>query len=129
MATVNSVIERAMSLQPDVIDDSIKCRWISELEGKIKRETMHEKGEFVPYNFPEDADKELTVKPPYDNIYVLYVIAMSNFFSGELGSYSASAIMFDTAYSEFRKNYLRNNMPPSSRVRIYQEGYSDTAFN
>ncbi len=121
MATVNIAIQRAMNLQPDHIDDAVKCRWISELDGKIMRETMH-KNDFINYSFPEDADKELVVKHPYDNIYELYLIAMSNFFSGEIGSYSASAIMFEAAYSEFRKNYLRNNMPPEKRIKLSQEG-------
>lgn len=117
MITVNTVIERALKLHPDNIDDGIKCRWLSELDGKIMRETMHDNS-FKGYSFPEDGDTELVVKPPYDNIYELYIIAMSEFFSGELASYSASAILFDEAYAEFRKNYIRNNMPPSQKLKI-----------
>lgn len=115
--TVNSVIEHTLKLHPDTIPDSIKCRWLSELDGKIARETMH-KDDFVPYKFPEDGERELAVKEPYDNIYELYLIAMSDFFSGELANYSASAVMFEEAYSEFRKNYLRNNMPPQYKFVV-----------
>ncbi len=115
--TVNKAIERALRLHPDNIDDAIKCRWLSELDGKIMRETMHN-NDFKGYSFPEDGDTCLKVESPYDNIYELYLIAMSEFFSGELGSYSASAILFEQAYSEFRKNYIRNNMPPSQKIKI-----------
>ncbi len=118
MATVNNVIERTMQIHPDTIADSIKNRWISELDGKIMRETMHLDG-FEGYSYPEDADKELLVKHPYDNIYELYLIAMSDFYSGEFESYTASAVMFEQAYSEFRKNYLKNNMPPSNSLKSY----------
>ena len=111
MSTVNSVIEQVSKLHPDVIPDSIKCRWLSELDGKIMRETMLDNN-FIPYSFPEDGERELIVKAPYDNIYELYIIAMSDFFSGEMANYSASAVLFEQAYSEFRKNYLRNNIPP-----------------
>lgn len=116
MATINQTIEKAMKIHPDAIDDCTKSRWISELDGKISRETMH-KNNFEGYSFPEDGDRELLVKHPYDNIYELYLIAMSDFFSGELASYSASAILFEQAYSEFRKNYLRNNMPPQNTIQ------------
>ena len=115
--TINEVIEEAMKLHPDTIPDSIKARWLNELDGKISRETMH-KNDFAQYKFPEDADKELLVKAPYDNIYTLYVIAMSDFFSGEMANYSSAAILFEEAYSEFRKNYIRNNMPPEAEYKI-----------
>ncbi len=118
MATVNSVIARAMELHPDAISDSIKCRWISELDGKIMRETMH-RDDFPGYSFPEDGDKELLVKAPYDNIYELYIIALGDFYSGEFESYSSSAMLFEEAYSEFRKNYLRCHMPPSDNYKLH----------
>ena len=61
--TINSVIEQAQRLHPDTFPDSIKCRWLSELDGKIMRETMH-RGDFLPYSFPDDGDKDLVVKAP-----------------------------------------------------------------
>ena len=117
MVTINKVIEKAAMLRPDCYSDEIKCAWISELDGKISRETMH-KENFQAYSFPEDCEKELLVKKPYDNIYELYIVAMSDFFSGELGNYSASSVMFEKAYEEFRKNYIRNHMPPQHGVQL-----------
>ena len=113
--TVNYVIQQTMQLHPDTIPDSVKCRWLSELDGKIMRETMHGE-EFLPYEFPRDGERELLVKAPYDNIYELYIMAMSDFFSGEMASYAQSAAMFEQAYEEFRKNYIRNNMPPQGKI-------------
>ena len=115
--TINSVIEQTMKLHPDTITDAVKCRWLSELDGKIMCETMF-RNDFVPYKFPKDGEKELVVKEPYDNIYELYLMAMSDFFSGEMANYSASAALFEVAYSEFRKNYIRNNMPPVNNILI-----------
>ena len=115
--TINSAIEQTLKLHPDTVSDSIKCRWLSELDGKIMCETMH-RTDFIPYKFPEDGDKELVVKEPYDNIYELYLIAMSDFFSGEMANYSSSAILFEQAYSEFRKNYIRNNIPPRHNIAV-----------
>ena len=118
MATINKAIAEAMEIHPDAIADSVKCRWISELDGKIFREVMH-KNDFAGYSYPEDGDKELTAKHPYDNIYGLYLVAMSDFYSGEFESYSTSSMLFNEAYSEFCKNYLRNNMPPSYSLKNY----------
>lgn len=117
MATINKVIERASKLHPDSFDDEQKCRWISELDGKISREVMF-KNDFKPYSFPRDAQKELLAKHPYDNIYELYIMAMSDVFSGEIGNYGSSAVLFTQAYKEFAKNYIRNNMPPGSSYII-----------
>lgn len=115
--TLNSAIEKSIKLHPDSIPDSIKCRWLSELDGKIFLETMH-RNDFVPYKFPDDGEKELAVAEPYDNIYELYIIAMSNFFSGEMENYSSSAVLFQQAYGEFKRNYIRNNMPPLNNFKI-----------
>jgi hypothetical protein len=43
---------------------------------------------------------------------------MSDFFSGEMANYSSSAILFEQAYSEFRKNYIRNNIPPCHSIAV-----------
>ncbi len=118
MASINTAISNALELHPDDIGDCIKSRWINELEGKIMREVMR-KNNFKEYSFPEDGDKELIVKPPYDNLYELYLVAMSNFFSGNLNEYSASAILFEQAYAEFRKDYLRNNIPPAATLKFF----------
>lgn len=117
MATVNSAIMRASKLRPDCFDDETKLSWLCELDEKILTETMHkEKG--ADYVFPRDLGRTLSVPPPYDNIYELYIIAMGDFFSGELASYAASAAMFDTAYEEFKKSYIRHNMPPGGTLKL-----------
>lgn len=113
--TINKAIERAAQMRPDAFTDENKCSWISELDGKIALETMH-LDSFVPYSLTKDGEKELLAFAPYDNIYELYIIALCDFYSGETSSYALSASMFMKAYEEFRKNYLRNHMPP-------QQGY------
>ena len=116
MATINKVIENASKIHPDAFDDTVKASWISELDGKIMRETMQSE-KTVSYEFPAQADKELLVKAPYDNIYELYIIAMSDFYSGDFASYSASSSMFERAYEEFRKSYIRQNMPVQQNLK------------
>ena len=116
MATINKVIEKAFRIRPDAFDDAVKASWISELDGKILRETM-QSTETVNYEFPNHADDELLVKEPFDNIYELYIVAMSDFYSGDFASYSASSAMFERAYEEFRKDYIRHNMPLQQKLK------------
>lgn len=116
MVTINKVIEKTANIHPDAFDDAVKASWISELDGKIMRETMQ--GEkTISYEFPNQADEELLVKAPYDNIYELYIIAMSDFYSGDFASYTASSAMFERAYEEFRKSYIRHNMPVQQNLK------------
>lgn len=115
MTTINTVIEKASRIRPDAFDDAAKASWISELDGKIMREVMQNENT-VRYEFPKDADRELLVKSPYDNIYELYVVALSDFYSGDFASYSASSAMFENAYEQFRKNYIRTNMPKQYKL-------------
>ena len=84
MPTIREVIDRVKT--SDSITDSIKYRWLSQLD-KVK------------YKYPDDADTELAIKKPSD-IYDKYLIAMNDFFSGDMAKYSASAILFEQAYAE-----------------------------
>ena len=82
--TIKEVIEK-VTLSGE-IPDSIKYRWVGELDGK-------------KYRYPEDADVELKYS---FNLYKLYLIAMNDFFTGDLEAYGASAIMFEQAYAKER---------------------------
>ena len=89
MPTVQQVIDRVKL--PETIPDSIKYRWLGELD---KRR----------YRYPEDKDTELVAKEPFDTLYDKYLYAMKDFVSGDLANYSASAIIFERAYFEYLLN-------------------------
>ena len=87
--TIKEVIEK-VTLSGE-IPDSIKYRWVGELDGK-------------KYRYPEDADTGLKYS---FNLYKLYLIAMNDFFTGDMVNYSASAIMFEQAYAEEERRLSR----------------------
>ena len=103
MATVDSVM-RSTKNRPENISPKIICMWLSKLDEKLSQELMYN-NEFIPYQFPEDAKKELVVKSPHDNIYELYIYAMIDFFYGELAEYSSSAVLFEEAYAKYKKTF------------------------
>ena len=87
MPTIKEVLNK-VNLS-ETITESIKYRWLSQLDN-------------INYKYPEDADVELAIKPPYDNVYVLYLKAMNEFFTGDMRAYEKSAREFDIAYSKRR---------------------------
>lgn len=82
--TIKEVIEK-VTLSGE-IPDSIKYRWVGELDGK-------------KYRYPEDADTEL--KYSFE-LYEKYLIAMNDFFSGDMDAYVDSAREFERVYAEER---------------------------
>ena len=80
--TLKEVIEKVNL--PGEIPDSIKYRWVGELDKK-------------KYKYPDDADTELKYS---FNLYEKYLIAMNDFFTGDLKAYSESAREFAIAYAE-----------------------------
>lgn len=61
--------------------------------------------------FPEDGDNPLLVEAPYDNLYDLYVMAQVDFYNREAENYNNSALAFNTALDEYKKDYHQSHMP------------------
>ena len=89
MPTIKEVLNK-VKLEGD-ISDSVKCRWLGQLDEK-------------KYRYPDDADTELKYSFP---LYEKYLRAMNDFFTGDMANYSASAILFEQAYAERGVTYDR----------------------
>lgn len=113
MATFNKVIEIVDSLRPNAYREEEKFDWISGLDGMISR-TVMQQDEPVSYQYPGDMDTELLVPPPFEGIYALYLEAMIDFHNREYGNYNNTMLMFNTQYDEYKKAYIRDNMPKSA---------------
>lgn len=106
--TPNKAIESVDSIRPNPYDEELKLRWISELDGMVKR-LVHQEDEVKPYNYPEDMDKELLIPFPFDDLYGLYINSMIDFTNREYGNYNNSALMFEAQFTEFKKDYIRKH--------------------
>lgn len=104
--TISEAIKRADTLRPNVLPEEQKAAWIYELEGKLA-ELFEAR---VPTNqWPEDA--ELSMPPPCDNVYELYLCAMICFASQETAQYANDMAVFNAAMSEARAWWRRHNRP------------------
>lgn len=108
MATMNEVIEYVDGVKPNVYSDEDKCGWISRIESMIAIE-VH--GEDAPEKlvFPRDADKQLRVPHPFDDMYGLYVMAMVDFHNKEFVNYNNTATMFAERLDAYKKYYIQRN--------------------
>ena len=118
MPTLNEVITRIDKVKPNTYDEQTKAEWIYRLDGRISKEIMHSEPP-MHYIFPEDADKELLVPFPNDDIYDFFLQAMIDFNNREIASYNNAMTMFNEAFESFAKAYIRDNVPPTTKLKNY----------
>lgn len=105
--TMNEVIEHVEGVKPSAFSDNDKYRWINTLEGMIS-EQVHGT-EPVVYDLPADADMPLLVAAPYDDLYILYVMAMIDFHNREYNDYNNTMLMFQERLEQYKVWYIRRN--------------------
>lgn len=116
--TVREAIARADEIQPNAFSENMKTAWINEVEGQVQTDIHRILPEdCVAYTYAADADKTLLVLPPHDKLYPLYLGAMIDYANGEISRYQNSAGMFNAAWDEFYKWYLRHNLREQAQVR------------
>lgn len=114
MATMKSVIVELEEVKPNVIPDEIKYKWLATLDGRISIEVFGEK-EAKTYALPDDADTELLVKAPHDDIYVLYCSAMVDFYNREYENYNNAVMIFQQSMDALKTWYIQNNRLSKAR--------------
>ena len=113
MTTINKVIERVDAVKPNAYGEEEKTAWISTLDGMVQRLVM-QKDEAVAYRYPDDMDKELLIPFPFEDAYLFYLMAQIDFHNREYDNYNNSTMMFNSAFEDFKKAYIRENMPKQS---------------
>lgn len=117
-------INKIDALKPNNYDNADKIGWLSTLDGIIKSEIIdtHEgadKFTFNGYNSETSTETELLVPAPYDDIYIKWLEAQIDYNNGEIGRYSNSMTMYNTAYTTFERYYNRKNMPLSKSFKYF----------
>lgn len=122
--TIREVIGRIDALKPNRYTQSEKVRWLSTLDGVIKKEIIdtHEGAEgivFNGYNDDTNLDTELLVPAPYDIVYLHYLEMQMDYSNGEYGRYNNSTALYNSAYSTFERYYNRTHMPIGSKFKYF----------
>lgn len=92
--TISQKIKDA-SISPESV-----AMWINDFE--LQNVYSLNKSIYTRLHYPEDKDKQLFLPEEYTNIYILYLSALIDFFSGDLDKYNDSGMKFRDAYDDFK---------------------------
>ena len=121
--TIMEAIYRADAQKPNVYSQEEKIRWLSALDGVVKKEIIdtHEGGEdvaFSGYNNLADLNTVLLIPAPYDEVYIHWLEMHVDYANAEFGKYNNSMAMYNTAYANFEKYYNRTHRPLGSKKKF-----------
>ena len=121
--TINDAITLADSLKPNMMADTVKIRFLNEIEGKIFHEILmkHEHDdemECPEYDDETERSTELLVGAPYDMVYVYWMICQIDHLNMEMDKYNNDRALFENAWGNFADYWNREVMPLSARPYI-----------
>lgn len=104
-------------LKPSQYDDSIKLKWLNEVEWRIVKEIIetHVPDEsmseftFTGYTNDTPLETELIAKEPYAVLYKYYLFSMIDLANEEPDRYQNDAILFNQAYQDFANYWNRTH--------------------
>jgi len=122
--TLNDAISRLDELKPNSFSRGQKIYWLSALDGAVKKEIIdtHEGGEgicFAPYEERAGENPELLIPPPYDEVYLRYLEAQTDYANGEYDRFNNSNAMYAAAYTAFTRAYNRSHLPKGGSKKYY----------
>lgn len=115
--TIEKVLERVDRQKPNAIEDQMKEDWVLELERRNWEEMLRKDEEAQNWTAP-DQKEELRIQAPFDQVYVLYVIAMIEFVTQEYASYENTMALFNSQMSDYKAWYRRNHRPKDRRILL-----------
>lgn len=117
--TLKKAIEKIDILKPNAFTNDQKTEWVSTVEGNIKKVSDKWSGEttpFVNYTYTDDMNSQLIAQSPHDQLYLLYLASMIDFWNKEYVSYSNSQIMFNSAMDEYERHIKSLSIPTPTKI-------------
>ena len=116
---IQTAIDRADEMKPNMLSRELKIAALSELDGLIHREIIlkHEhtadEAFFAGYDRDTDPGTELIAKWPYDEMYGYWLMARIDEQNLEMDKYANDREKFNQAYDMFHDWWRREHMPLS----------------
>jgi len=119
--TIAEAIAAADAVKPNAFEDSVKIRWLNELEGRIAITLMlMSPAEAAQLQYTTaDEEKELLIDPPFDDLYPLWLQAKIDFANGEYDKYANTMQVYNTHYSSFACWFLQEYEPSQGYREVY----------
>ena len=109
---LTDAISQAVLLTGAAVDQSVMCRWLSELDGQLSL-TLYKTDAIINYQMPGENEESpvLLVPYPWDGMYIHYLEAMCYYTTGDFGRYQNSMAMFNLGEKRFREWCIRMHYP------------------
>lgn len=118
---IMEAIAAADKLSNNMIDETIKKQWLSDLDGRIYYEIMHPmgaSGDFSGYAADASIDTELIVPYPYDALYITYLQKEIARHNSEIPKYENARILFNEQMEAFRRWWIRTHDTKTPTIRF-----------
>lgn len=122
--TLERLIQRVDALVPNTYTNDEKMFWASELEGMIQLEIFLLAPDSIRVydDYAADKNKELLVRPPYDKIYIDYLIANIHNTNGEYAAYQNALEKYNADWAQFAK-WVIDRIDPADRKAVWHGYY------
>lgn len=116
--TVQEAITYADAVKPNAFSTADKVMWLNKIEGTIAMDvflmawTITEQ---ITYTV-DDLTKEMLVRPPYDDLYPLYLEAQIDYANGEYNKYANTMERFNKRMAEFTAWFARVYHPANGYI-------------
>ena len=115
--TIQTALDRADEMKPNMMTRSLKVAALSELDGLIHREIIlkhehdPEQEEFTGYDDDTDTGTVLLAPWPYDEMYGYWLMARIDEQNLEYDKYQNDRAEFNARYEMFHDWWRREHMP------------------
>ena len=116
---IQTALDRADEMKPNMMSRELKIAALSELDGLIHREIIlkhwHLPKDIVFKGYTKDTDPgtELLAPWPYDEMYTSWLMARIDQQNLEMDKYENDRIQFNAQYERFQDFWRRTHMPLS----------------
>ena len=122
--TILQAISWIDAIKVNAYKKSSKVYWLSQLDGRIKKEIIDthdgaENTEFAGYGDDTPTDTVLLVPAPYDEMYQKWLESCIDYANGEYGKYNNSITVFNNAYAAYERYYNRTHMPHGKKFVFF----------
>ena len=121
--TIKEAITRLDALKFNTYDEPDKVEWLSRLDSAVKLQIIDSHGgsedvTFNGYNADTPHNTVLLVPAPYDEVYLRWMEAQIDYHNGEYDKFNNSIVMYNTAFDNYQKYYIRTHKPVQTGRRF-----------
>ena len=124
---LSKAIALADEIAPNALTRELKVQFVSEAEGMVQMDVMLlASAEVITYEATGSEDPILLAKPPYDKLYLSYLVAMIYYALGEYNRYSNTIGKYNTELAEYTAWYAQRIHPIDGGAE--ESGYYLSAY-